>query len=145
MWRTRAAREGGCEVNLYVVRGSGLGTTEAQSLSARLSAWHDAMVAHERRLRTDTTGDLCDDECPHAEARSLWSEAVEAFGPRAHELTFLRSRAIDSTRHSKAGVTSEAQVAKTAGAGRPLSRTRETQEARSLVAADTVRAVELQS
>src|SRR5688572_11758298 len=103
------------------------------------------MVAHERRLRTGTTGDLCDDECPHAEARSLWSEAIEAFGPRAHELKFLHSRAIDSTRHSQVGVTSEAPAANSADAGRRSSRTRETQETRSLVAAsNTVSSVELQ-
>ncbi len=130
-------------MNPYVIRGSGLGTAEAQSLSARLSAWHDAMVAHERRLRMATTGDLCDDECPHAEARSLWSEAIEAFGPRAHELAFLRSRAIDSTRHATVGVTSEAHVAHNTEAGRRPGRTR---ERRSLAAAsNTVPVVELQS
>jgi len=79
-------------VNPYSVLGSGLGTNEATSLSARLSAWHDAMVAHERRLGT-RANDVCDDDCPHADARALWCEAVELFGPRAHELTFLRSRA----------------------------------------------------
>jgi hypothetical protein len=44
-------------MNPYLILGSGAGTNDAQSLSARLSAWHDAMVAHERRLRT-TTGDV---------------------------------------------------------------------------------------
>lgn len=71
---------------------SGLGTHEATALSARLSAWHDAMVAHERLLRSRAAS-ACDDECPHAEARTLWSEAVITFGARARELTFLRSRA----------------------------------------------------
>ena len=85
-------------MNPYLILGSGLGTNEAHSLSARLSTWHDAMVAHERRLRAGRTSDVCDDECAHAEARALWSEATAAFGPRAHELTFLRSRAIESTR-----------------------------------------------
>jgi hypothetical protein len=80
-------------MNPYLILGSGLGTNEAHSLSARLSTWHDAMVAHERRLRAGRTSDVCDDECAHAEARALWSEATAAFGPRAHELTFLRSRA----------------------------------------------------
>lgn len=80
-------------MNPYVILGSSLGTREALSLGSRLSAWHDAMVAHERRLRTGRTGDTCDDECPHAEARALWAEALTTFGPRAHELTFLRSRA----------------------------------------------------
>ena len=80
-------------MNPYMIPNSGLTAYEATALSARLSAWHDAMVAHERRLRLGTTSDACDDECPHAEARALWSEAVAAFGTRAQELTFLRSRA----------------------------------------------------
>ena len=80
-------------MNPYVILGSGFGTNEATSLSARLSAWHDAMVAHERRLRTGVTSDGCDDECPHAEARTLWPEALATFGSRAHGLAFLRSRA----------------------------------------------------
>lgn len=62
-------------------------------LSVRLSAWHDAMVMHERRLRLGSAGATCHDECPHAEARSLWAEALVTFGERAQELTFLRSRA----------------------------------------------------
>ena len=90
------------EMNPYEMLGSGLGTNEATLLSARLSAWHDAMVAHERRLRTAGIGDVCDEECPHAEASALWSEAILAFGPRAHELTFLRSRA-NEPRRSKRG------------------------------------------
>ena len=79
-------------MNPYVTLGSGIGTSEAASLSARLAAWHDAMVAHERRLRADRMAGTCDDECPHVEARSLWAEALATFGPRANELTFLRSR-----------------------------------------------------
>ena len=59
--------------------------------------WHDAMVAHERQLRAARTGDVCDDECPHVEARTLWAEAVAAFGERAYELPFLRSRATSVT------------------------------------------------
>src|SRR3712207_7767638 len=78
--------------------GSAFATNEATALSARLSAWHDAMVAHERRFRAGRTDDRCDDECPHAEARALWSEAVATFGARAQELTFLRSRAQDTRR-----------------------------------------------
>ena len=68
------------------------GTTEAASLGARLTLWHDEMVAHERRLRSDRD-ERCGDECPHAEAQMLWPEAVAAFGPEAQELTFLRTRA----------------------------------------------------
>ena len=101
-----AAREGGCDMNPYAILSSGLGTNEAKDLSTRLSAWHDAMVAHERRLRAGTTSDACDEECPHAEARALWSEAVATFGARAQELTFLRSRARDTRRSvSIAGAT----------------------------------------
>src|SRR5688572_17650574 len=85
-------------MNLYTTLSSGPGARDATALSARLSVWHDAMVAHERRLRAGTTNDACGDECPHAEARALWSEAVAAFGVRARELTFLRSRAADPYR-----------------------------------------------
>jgi hypothetical protein len=85
-------------MNPYVTLGSGIGTSEATSLSARLAAWHDAMVAHERRLRTGRTADVCNEECPHVEARTLWAEALATFGPRAGELTFLRSRAIGASR-----------------------------------------------
>jgi hypothetical protein len=120
----RAALEGGCDMNPYLMIGSGPGTNDATSLSARLSAWHDAMVAHERRLRTDRTSDVCDDECPHAEAPALWAEALEVFGPRAHELTFLRSRANASGRRSKAGGAAREPIAEAADIGhasRPFS------------------------
>jgi hypothetical protein len=80
-------------MNPYTMLGSGIGTPEAAALAGRLSAWHDTMVAHERRLRAGTTSDRCDDECPHAEAGPLWSEAAATFGLRANELAFLRSRA----------------------------------------------------
>ena len=77
----------------YAFLGSSVGTAEAASLCLRLTAWHDAMVAHERRLRTARAAGECDDECPHVEARGLWSEALSMLGDRAGELTFLRSRA----------------------------------------------------
>lgn len=94
-------------MNLYTILSSGLGTHEATRLGARLSAWHDAMVAHERLLRAGAAGHDCDDECAHAEARVLWSEAVATFGARAQELIFLRSRAQDK-RRSVASVTAAA-------------------------------------
>ena len=84
----------GLIMNPYAIVSSGIGTAEAASLRARLMAWHDAMVAHERRLRGGLTTDACDDECPHVEARTLWAEALATLGPRASELTFLRSRAL---------------------------------------------------
>ena len=89
----RAAREVGSEMNVYTMIGSGLATAEAAALSARLATWHDAMVAHERKLRAARADAACDEECPHADARWLWIEALEIFGDRAQELTFLRSRA----------------------------------------------------
>ena len=51
------------------------------------------MVVHERKIRGGRTEELCDEECPHAEARVLWNEALETFGVRAQDLTFLRARA----------------------------------------------------
>ena len=88
-----SGEEVGVSVNLYTTLSAGVGTSEAAALSARIAAWHDAMVAHDRRLRSGMTSARCDDECPHAEARLLWAEAVSTFGARAAELGFLRSRA----------------------------------------------------
>ena len=80
-------------MSLYTMLGAGTGTPEATVLGVRLAAWHDAMVAHERKIRAGRTEERCDEECPHADARTLWSEAREVFGDRAQELTFLRARA----------------------------------------------------
>ena len=88
-------------MNPYAIVGSNIGTADAASLRARLMAWHDAMVAHERRLRSGQTTDACHDECPHAEARTLWTEVSAVLGPRASELAFLRSRAAFSPRPSQ--------------------------------------------
>jgi hypothetical protein len=91
-------------MNPYAWLGSRIGTAEANSLSDRLAAWHDAMVAHERRLRTRRPDDICDDECPHVEARTLWGEAVAMFGPLATDLAFLRSHgAAARSQRSNAG------------------------------------------
>jgi hypothetical protein len=81
-------------MNPYAILGSGVGTEEAASLCSRLNAWHDAMVAHERRLRARRTSHACDEDCPHVEARTLWAEALATFGKRANDLAFLRSRAM---------------------------------------------------
>jgi hypothetical protein len=82
----------------YAILGSSVGTAEAAALCVRLTAWHDAMVAHERRLATRGAALGCADECPHAEAPALWREAVEIFGARAYDLTFLRARAMSTGR-----------------------------------------------
>lgn len=84
-------------MNPYVLLASSIGTMEAASLSSRLTAWHDAMVAHLRRLRTRRTSDVCDDECPHVEARALWGETVAIFGAQAARLSFLRSHGMQET------------------------------------------------
>jgi hypothetical protein len=83
-------------MNPYAIVGSANGR-ETASLRSRLMAWHDAMVAHERRLRSGQTSDACDDECPHVEARTLWTEVSAALGTRASELRFLRSRALGTS------------------------------------------------
>jgi hypothetical protein len=81
------------DMKLYSLLGARVGSAEAASLSRRLAAWHDAMVAHERRLESSRANDGCGEDCAHGEARALWDEALAAFGERAHELLFLRSRA----------------------------------------------------
>ncbi|HET7617414.1 MAG TPA: hypothetical protein VFK20_02810 [Vicinamibacterales bacterium] len=78
-------------MNVYRSLGYAAGTPEALELAERLSAWHDAMVAHERRARS-AGGSRCDDECPHADARPLWRDALQTFGADARQLAFLRSR-----------------------------------------------------
>lgn len=127
-------------MNPYLMLGSGLGTNEATSLSARLSAWHDAMVAHERRLRTGRTSDVCNDECPHAEARTLWSEALTTFGSRAHELAFLRSRARDSARRSMSGAAGRGPVSEAADTSRSPGRRRARQGHTLAASSDGTRA-----
>lgn len=109
-------------MNLYAMLASGNGASTSSALAARLAAWHDAMVAHERRLRTGRTGDVCDDECPHAEARTLWAEARTAFGERAHDLSFLRSRATNDARPMANTVGPPSRESERAGHGRPPDR-----------------------
>ena len=104
-------------MNLYSMVGSGNGTSEAAALSVRLATWHDAMVAHERKIRAGRA-EPCDEECPHAEARALWVEALETFGDRAQELTFLRSRATITSERSEKLVASEDVVSEAADGGR---------------------------
>jgi hypothetical protein len=104
-------------MNLYTMAGSGLGRAEATALSARLATWHDAMVAHERKIRAGRADAVCDEECPHAEARTLWVEALEVFGDRAQDLTFLRSRATVGSELSEKVVASADVVSKAADRG----------------------------
>lgn len=80
-------------MNPYMLLASSSDAGTAQDLRDRLTDWHDAMVRHERRLRRDQSDERCHEECPHADARLLWAEAVAVFGRRAGALTFLQSRA----------------------------------------------------
>jgi hypothetical protein len=105
-------------MNLYTMVGSGLGTAEATALSASLATWHDAMVTHERKIRAGRADAVCDEECPHAEARTLWIEAQEVFGDRAHDLAFLRSRATVVSEASEELVASADGVSEAADRGR---------------------------
>jgi hypothetical protein len=105
------------DMNLYTMVGSGIGTPEATALSTRLAGWHDAMVAHERKIRAGRADAMCDEECPHAEARTLWIEALEVFGDRAQELTFLRSRATAAAGSDGKLVTSAAALSEAADRG----------------------------
>ncbi len=89
-------RAHGYEMSLYRSLANAVGTLEALALAPRLAAWHDAMVVHQRRAR-GVRGALCDGDCPHAEAESLWSEALDVYGERAHELRFLRAHGAASS------------------------------------------------
>lgn len=80
-------------MNVYRSIGYAMGTPEALALAARLSAWHDAMVAHQRPADTARVA-RCDDDCPHAEARLLWLEAVESFGEHTEQFVFLRRHGV---------------------------------------------------
>ena len=117
----------------YAMLGSSVGKAEAASLCVRLTAWHDTMVAHERRLRTGRTTDACDDECPHSEARALWTEALATLGPRASELTFLRSRANGVSLSPQEGVAAATVVSMAADGESRMSRTRSVERPRSVV------------
>ena len=119
----------------YAMLGSSVGTAEAASLCARLTAWHDAMVAHERSLRTGRTTDACDDECPHHEARTLWAEALATLGARAGELTFLRSRASGVSPSAQVSVTPATVGSVAADGASRTSRKRSVERPRSIVSA----------
>jgi hypothetical protein len=112
-------------MNPYGVVSSGIGTAEAESLRGRLMAWHDAMVAHERRLRSGQSTDICNDECPHVEARTLWAETAAMLGARADSLTFLRSRALGSSASADLVVETAGAISPQADSKRSSSVTRE--------------------
>jgi hypothetical protein len=77
-------------VNLYQSLGNAVGTPEALELAHRLAVWHDAMVVHQRRAGASRST-RCEPDCPHVDAESLWLEALDIYGERAHGLGFLRT------------------------------------------------------
>jgi hypothetical protein len=91
------------EMNVYTSIGYAVGTPEALALAARLSAWHDAMVAHQRPADTARVA-RCNDDCPHGDARRLWLEAVEIFGEHTKQFGFLRRHGMSVTRDRASGV-----------------------------------------
>jgi hypothetical protein len=97
-------------MNPYAILASTIGTAEAASFATRLTAWHDAMVAHLRRLRTNGAINVCDEECPHVEAGTLWSEAVAMFGEQAARLSFLRTHGTARPRLAEGPAVSTAAV-----------------------------------
>ena len=101
--RKRAGHAGGCDVSLYRTTATAVGTRQALDLANRLAAWHDAMVMHRRRAG-EAAGPACDVDCPHDQAESLWLEAVDVYGERAHAFAFLRSLGTVSNRLENAGL-----------------------------------------
>jgi len=81
-------------MSLYRSLAKAAGTREALELAPRLAAWHDAMVLHQRQAGSGRW--LCGGDCPHTEPEALWSEALGAYGERAHELRFLRTHGMTS-------------------------------------------------
>ena len=47
----------------------------------------------------ETARPSCEADCPHEEAESLWREALEMYGERAHEFAFLRTYGLGSVPH----------------------------------------------
>ena len=88
-------------MTLYRSLGNAIGTPEAMALGHRLGIWHDAMVVHQRRAGASRSK-RCEADCPHVQAESLWLEALELYGERAHGLGFLRThgRSARPTRQS---------------------------------------------
>jgi hypothetical protein len=80
----------GVTMSVYRSVANAVGTREALGLGYRLAAWHDAMVVHRRRAG-ELVGSSCDVDCPHVQAESLWLEALDVYGERAHEFEFLRA------------------------------------------------------
>jgi len=90
-------------MSLYRSVATAVGSREALDLAQRLALWHDAMVMHRRRAGDDTRL-WCDVDCPHEQAESLWLEALEVYGARAQEFTFLRTFGNSSSQELSVGM-----------------------------------------
>jgi hypothetical protein len=87
-------------MNMYIVVGDRVGTPESRELAQQLVHWHDAMVKHVRLITHH--GRRCLDGCPHEEARTLWSAALDVFGDHAGALTFLQHHGGARSHHAGA-------------------------------------------
>ena len=76
-------------MHLYKAAADVVGTPDARDLSMELASWHDAMVNHLRAVRFRNAA--CDEDCPHEQARTLWTAAVGVFGDVASRFAFLRT------------------------------------------------------
>ncbi len=108
-------------MNPYTMMAVGSGDPKASALATRLATWHDAMVAHERSLKTGRTG-VCSEDCPHVQAPSLWAEASAVFGDRAHEMLLLRSRATGFTAPAVNATGPRSTTSERAGSHQPPER-----------------------
>ena len=90
-------------MNIYRRLGDELATNEARELAGQLVAWHDDMVKHLRVL-TVRQDARCGEDCPHADASSLWAAAKAMFGARSKELLYLRSHGEPKRQESGAHV-----------------------------------------
>ena len=84
-------------MNMYRALGDRIGTLEARDLAQQLVQWHDAMVKHLRVITQH--GRRCSEGCPHEEAKTLWSAALDLFGEDASALGFLRNHGGAPPRH----------------------------------------------
>lgn len=92
-------------LDVYRRTANRVGSNEAIALAHELSAWHDEMVKHRRRvtrLGFDADRAMDEDDAP-ARAAELWRRAVEVFGDAADELEFLRRSAEQAAQAARAG------------------------------------------
>ncbi len=82
-------------LDVYRLLASRVGTPDALNFAHDVADWHDAMVRHQRSQAAQGARCAGVEDCPHQEARDLWSRARAVFGAAADELTFLRASARD--------------------------------------------------